>query len=1264
MKRKLISLIAAASMLISAFPMRSYAAIQYVNDTPKGWAQEWVNLGFDDGFTIGLDNTESYEGNMSMKLESKGQIKANHYFKITHTIPIEPGKEYIFGCHVKAENNPNCRFNIEWQYDYKFIKYESSFDWRCFEANYINNSDTKTSVKLSIINENNGGTVWFDSFYWYEVDEDGNKVGANLFTNGNFDTGEKKIKNNSGSSSSNQTVSGFDKSLEETFNNIMKKESFSADEVMAVQGAMPVLNIPEKTGDITIDGSSEDWKSYSSMQLPTTSEQYQIYNSDAEREVTAKYAYTYDDKYLYFYADVEDPVHTHSTTDSYWMYDSIQMGISDKNETYGLEIGLAYDTDNDISYLNCSSLTDEQLKSIDFKAQRNGIVTTYEMAFPWSIRYPEGKPESFLCAFLVNNNDGVGREYCVQTAPGISEGKTNKEFPELYMKTVDWYTWGKASGTTVDVGGKIDYRFSIINNGEKKDFQVKIGNKEEKITLDRGQGRNIFYTHNVGEKYGDYTLNATISYGDITDDHSFEYTVTPNKEYFNNTFEEYDIWLDDLGSLIQKCNDHGITTDYETSAYEILKEFYDYTKEDIGKGKYNLAAFNVDEMRKIYQKTKADLESYLAGEKQSRTVPRYVTSKVDIEGKNFYADVEENGVIERRPVYLYGFGHWITPEQMEIFNKNYGSNATQIVIAPSKVLMESKEGYGFEVSPDGMSALKKQLDSAEKNNVSVAINLEIHTFPDYLIKKYPEMAVTEAGGGYFMRFNISHPAALAAIDAYAKAVAELCSQYKCVNSFIVGNEMMYRTTNIPNWYEGYYAQYLTQLYMGDISKLNENYGTAYNSFLEVDMPKRVENTAHFYDYRNFNTSVFNAFFKRVAERIEEVIPDAKFHTKWVSDIRFTDYGQNRSHFMMNGMDPEAFNEWCDINGNDSIYFFDYLVGQNHPLDILMGCDIQVGTNGAPVYNSEAHLIADKNKKIGDKYAKLVGAHVWQQAIHSTASLVSWMIGYRNWEYSDYSERPDCLYVHAQTNMDIQRNSDEIAAFNNKQGEICMFYSQTSRVYDSAYLNILSNIYANAVYTGRKVDFVTETTIKNLQNYKVLILAANHNLSAKALNEIKVFSDNGGKIIMFGEDCLKYDEYNKPHNADIVQNVIKQSTIVPITTLSISYMAPNGREVQRIIDDTFADLGFNTVELIDVKTGEKVDRVEYMHTEYDGNLLINMANWDLDDAGDKPDEYVPTLKIRVNGEDYNGSIIELRSGEAYPAQFELKPFTAIMLKLDV
>ena len=198
----------------------------------------------------------------------------------------------------------------------------------------------------------------------------------------------------------------------------------------------------------------------------------------------------------------------------------------------------------------------------------------------------------------------------------------------------------------------------------------------------------------------------------------------PTAEYFDGKPEELEKMVKTLDSLIKSCEAKGIATDYETAVYTALKWYDDnvFDSFQLARGLYTRAAFDFEACKGLYEDAKGDLEAYLAGTKEPFSVPRYKTSQLETRGKQFYADVEENGVVSKQPAYLSGFGHWLTPEQLEQHG-DLGGNMTQFVVKPSVVLRQCETGYGFELNPDWATDFRAKLDAAEKNNTGLIIGI-------------------------------------------------------------------------------------------------------------------------------------------------------------------------------------------------------------------------------------------------------------------------------------------------------------------------------------------------------------------------------------------------------------------------------------------------------------------------------------------------------------------------------------------------------------
>ena len=132
--------------------------------------------------------------------------------------------------------------------------------------------------------------------------------------------------------------------------------------------------------------------------------------------------------------------------------------------------------------------------------------------------YFEEKPEKILFNILANDNDGDGRRYCAELAPGISEGKTNVLFPvlELVTNEKDWYGWGQVrGGTNTYENAENIYDCFIVNHGDaEKKFTItsNISDDTYEVTVPAHSGvRKEF--KNTFTEMGDYDISFTFTQG-------------------------------------------------------------------------------------------------------------------------------------------------------------------------------------------------------------------------------------------------------------------------------------------------------------------------------------------------------------------------------------------------------------------------------------------------------------------------------------------------------------------------------------------------------------------------------------------------------------------------------------------------------------------------------------------------------------------------------------------------------------------------------
>ena len=100
--------------------------------------------------------------------------------------------------------------------------------------------------------------------------------------------------------------------------------------------------------------------------------------------------------------------------------------------------------------------------------------------------------------------------------------------------------------------------------------------------------------------------------------------------------------------------------------------------------------------------------------------------------------------------------------------------------------------------------------------------------------------------------------------------------------------------------------------------------------------------------------------------------------------------------------------------------------------------------------------------------------------------------------------------------------------------------------------------------------------------------------------IDALNNFNGRIILFGEDNLKYDEYGNPHPEELYAGIYNRARIVPITWENLAMTSPSNPEIRDILLGEYAALGMNKVMLIDTATNKPVYDVEWEYAEYNGN----------------------------------------------------------------
>ena len=166
--------------------------------------------------------------------------------------------------------------------------------------------------------------------------------------------------------------------------------------------------------------------------------------------------------------------------------------------------------------------------------------------------------------------------------------------------------------------------------------------------------------------------------------------LTPNWDDADLLIHKLKKYAADIEQAMLVCKEKNITTDYEDSYLAILKKFIEYIPNEVAHndvsrmGQYNYT------FTRMYAQTMDSLESYLTGEKESLTVPKYVHGDIEIDGTSMLATTEMNGNTEVRPVFFAGYGPWETVAEEIPFFSSMGMNIIQEDFDMEKVLVTGR----------------------------------------------------------------------------------------------------------------------------------------------------------------------------------------------------------------------------------------------------------------------------------------------------------------------------------------------------------------------------------------------------------------------------------------------------------------------------------------------------------------------------------------------------------------------------------------------
>ena len=558
---------------------------------------------------------------------------------------------------------------------------------------------------------------------------------------------------------------------------------------------------------------------------------------------------------------------------------------------------------------------------------------------------------------------------------------------------------------------------------------------------------------------------------------------------------------------------------------------------------------------------------------------------------------------------------------------------------------ETKGDYVIDYS--SINALKKTLEKAEKNNVAVSLGLSCHNFPMYLYEKYPE--IYEGGKFHkYLPFNPTHPVVAEFVKPFVAAVMEAVKDYDCIMDICIANEPQFQAWK-SQYYTSIWQQYLKDLY-GDIEELNKQYGGSYESFEEINMPKDLNDNPVCYDYFKFNREIVTGYLRMVAETVREVAPDLPISVKFMDPVQL--FGSGELHY---GADPVTANEYTDFHGCDAIDLLDE--AQRNSMSKLLWYDFLYSTDpDLPVANTEDHTTRDTNTEFSPRIAKHAERSLWMGALHGRSMSVLWL-WQRNKTSAFYGAsvpyRPDVADEQMTVALDLNRLAEEVVAIRDKKPDVGLLYSESSQIATGHYASSYQKIYEALSYNGQRVRIVNEQQPEKMYDSDMLWITDAGNVLPETINNIETYIKNGGKVIVFGDESLKLDQYSHENDAKKVKYIIDHATFIPTDVSKTELVNPSGTALFEKVAEILSENGKERIKIVNAETGEREYGIGWLYSELDGRVLLSGSNWEY--YTDK------NVKIYLDGKEIK-SAVDLRTDKVYNEVITFEACTPVLLEL--
>lgn len=680
--------------------------------------------------------------------------------------------------------------------------------------------------------------------------------------------------------------------------------------------------------------------------------------------------------------------------------------------------------------------------------------------------------------------------------------------------------------------------------------------------------------------------------------------------------------------LLAQARAKGFDGAYPLVGLTVAENFCDFVADDLAHREVLRAEEQLASVAAILDRVERELGDLLSGRRKELVAPRYVTSPIEIQGTSSVATVRwPDGREERRPVFFTGYGHFASVKRDLEKLPAYGLNFLQVEVGPSSTV-RSEDKDDPQAIEDFAGLLQRGADA----NVAENLLLSPHYFPQWAYAKWPQVGGVKGG---FLRFSIDAPEARSVLERHLRLTSALLKGKPALHSYCLSNEPIYLDPSADPCNKTKWAAWLKDRYQ-TVQAMNAAYGATYDSFDSVPVmpPGTSQPNRLYYDWCRFNMQRFAEWHSWMASVVHEVDPAMPVHAKTMN-THFS-YSQ-----MNNGVDAEQFCDLSQIAGNDSAKWFNHGSGDwaNGWQAQNMHFDLQRSLRGQPIFNSENHVIIDRD------LAYVPGVHIrnvlWQGSIHGEGASTMWVWERTFDKQSDFAgsimHRPECAEAHGRVALDLMRLAPEVTAFQQAPARVAVVYSIASLIYGTQEsTSDLLRAYHALNFCGEKIDFITERQLSagKAKQYQVILAPGITHLPEDALRGLAAYD---GLVLTTSAKCLSRDDFDRPQTVGMP----KRLHVLP----SVSAV-----ELRDALLPLLKQAGVTPLVTVrDSATGQVAWGVEWQTVPTTKGLLVNLVNY-----MQKPQT------VRLEG--LQGTPVNLFADGATGSTIDLAPLEPVLLRV--